>query len=179
MNEGRVEQIGSPEEIYHEPQTEFVAGFIGMANLLPASITGREGDLSIATVSGDRVVGAPAVKGLDVGDVATLMIRPERMHLQVDEPVAGGTSASVPAEVVDLVFQGPVVRFDLRAVDGSSLVAHVGPGDDLPLLRPGDRVWACWEPEAGRLLRRAERVSTDPELEEIESLKPVSTRSET
>jgi spermidine/putrescine transport system ATP-binding protein len=177
MNEGRVEQIGSPEEIYHEPETEFVAGFIGMANLLPARITGHEGELSIAQVSGDRVVGAPAVEGLNVGDVATLMIRPERMHLQVDEPTTGG--ASVPAEVVDLVFQGPVVRFDLRAADGSSLVAHVGPGEDLPLLRPGDRVWACWQPEAGRLLRRSERVATDPELEEIESLKPVSTRSET
>ena len=83
------------------------------------------------------------------------MIRPERMHLQVDEPAAG--SSSVPAEVVDLVFQGPVVRFDLRAPDGSPLVAHVGPEDDLPLLRPGDRVWACWEPESGRLLRRSER----------------------
>jgi spermidine/putrescine transport system ATP-binding protein len=83
----------------------------------------------------------------------------------------------VPAEVVDLVFQGPLVRFDLRALDGSPLVAHVGPEDDLPLLRPGDRVWAGWEPEAGRLLRRSERVGADPALEEIEELKPATTRS--
>ena len=54
MNEGRVEQIGSPEEIYHEPETVFVAGFIGMANLLPARIEGRDGALSIARVAGDR-----------------------------------------------------------------------------------------------------------------------------
>ncbi len=176
MNEGRVEQIGSPEEIYHEPETEFVAGFIGMANLLPARIEGYEGSLCVARVAGERVVRAPAVEGLDVGGVATLMIRPERMHLQIDEPASG--SASVPAEVVDLVFQGPLVRFDLRALDGSPLVAHVGPEDDLPLLRPGDRVWAAWEPEAGRLLRRSERVAADPTLQEIEALKPVSTRSE-
>ena len=98
------------------------------------------------------------------------MIRPERMHLRLDEPRDG--LASVPAEVVDLVFQGPVVRFDLRAPDGSPIVAHVGPEDDLPLLRPGDRVWACWEPEAGRLLRRTRPGRLDRRRDrEIEELK--------
>jgi spermidine/putrescine transport system ATP-binding protein len=177
MNDGRVEQIGSPEEIYHEPETEFVAGFIGMANLLPARIEAPEGSLAVARVAGDRVVRAPAVAGLDDGEPATLMIRPERMHLRLDEPPA--PLASVPAEVVDLVFQGPVIRFDLRAPDGSSLVAHVGPEEDLPLLRPGERVWACWEAESGRLLRRTERIGTDPQSREIEELKPSTTRSET
>jgi spermidine/putrescine transport system ATP-binding protein len=62
MNDGRVEQIGSPEQIYHEPETVFVAGFIGMANLLPAEIEGRTGDLVIARLAGDgRSV--PAEKG--------------------------------------------------------------------------------------------------------------------
>ncbi|HEY3724029.1 MAG TPA: ABC transporter ATP-binding protein [Acidimicrobiia bacterium] len=177
MDDGRVEQIGSPEEIYHEPETEFVAGFIGMANLLPAHIEGRDGTLSVARVAGDRIVGAPAVDGLDVGGQATLMIRPERMQLRLDEPPPGVTS--VPAEVVDLVFQGPLIRFDLRASDGSPLVAHVGPEAALPLLRPGDRVWVEWEPEAGRLIRRSERIGSDPELQEIEELKTTTTRSQT
>jgi spermidine/putrescine transport system ATP-binding protein len=176
MNEGRVEQIGTPEQIYHEPETVFVAGFIGMANLLPAQIEGRDGELATARLAGDRVVRAPAVEGLGQGEVATLMIRPERMHLRVEEPPAG--LAAAPAEVVDLVFQGPVVRFDLRAPDGSALVAHVGPEDSLPLLRPGDRVWACWEPEAGRLLRRADRLVEDPDVLEIQELSPVSVRSD-
>src|SRR6185436_19933602 len=65
MSEGRVEQIGSPEEIYHEPETVFVAGFIGMANLLPAVIEGRDGELAVARVAGDRVVRAPSVEDLD------------------------------------------------------------------------------------------------------------------
>jgi spermidine/putrescine transport system ATP-binding protein len=173
MSDGRVEQIGSPEEIYHEPQTEFVAGFIGMANLLPARIQRREGALAVAQVAGDRIVGAPAVEDLETGGYATLMIRPERMHLQLEEPPAG--TASIPAEVVDLVFQGPLVRFDLRTPDGTPIVAHVGPEDDLPLLRPGARVWACWEPEAGRLLRRAERVTPDPTESEIEELRAATT----
>ncbi|MGZ4735447.1 MAG: ABC transporter ATP-binding protein [Acidimicrobiia bacterium] len=176
MSEGRVEQIGSPEEIYHEPETVFVAGFIGMANLLPAEIEGREGELAVARVAGDRVVRAPAVEGLEVGGVATLMVRPERMHLRLEEPRDG--LASVAAEVVDLVFQGPVVRFDLRAPDGSAIVVHVGPEEDLPLQRQGARVWACWEPDAGRLLRRSDRVAPDPAEREIEELKSLTVRSE-
>ncbi len=175
MSEGRVEQIGSPEEIYHEPETVFVAGFIGMANLLPAVIQSHEGDFAVAQVAGDRIVRAPAVVGLDDGEPGTLMIRPERMHLQIDEPAPG--LAAVPAKVVDLVFQGPVVRFDLRARDGSSLVAHVGPEENLPMLRPGDEVWAAWEPESGRLLRRREQVAfePDPQAAEIKKLKSATT----
>ena len=60
MSEGRVEQIGSPEEIYHEPDTEFVAGFIGMANLLPAPrSTGATVTAPSPRVAGDRIVRAP------------------------------------------------------------------------------------------------------------------------
>jgi spermidine/putrescine transport system ATP-binding protein len=70
-----------------------------------------------------------------------------------------------------------VIRFDLRAGDGSPMVAHVGPEDDLPLLRPGERVWATWEPEAGRLLRRTDRVVPDATEAEIESLKSPTTGS--
>jgi spermidine/putrescine transport system ATP-binding protein len=176
MSEGRVEQIGSPEEIYHEPDTEFVAGFIGAANLLPAVIERLEGGHAVARVAGDCDVRAPAVEGLKVSDPGTLMIRPERMHLRVDEPPPD--LVSIPAEVVDLVFQGPVVRFDLRTPDGSPIVAHVGPEDDLPLLRPGDKVSVCWEPESARFLRRrGEHVAfgPDPQAEEIASLNLATT----
>ncbi|MBK5289072.1 MAG: ABC transporter ATP-binding protein [Acidimicrobiia bacterium] len=153
MSEGQVEQIGTPEEIYHQPASEFVAGFIGMANLLPATIDAAAGDRGTARLSDGTVVEAAATEGLSVGDPATFMIRPERMHLAV------GTDAGLVTEVVDLVFQGPLIRFELRAADGSLLVAHVGPDDDLPLLRPGDHVQVTWETDGGRLLRRQERVS--------------------
>jgi spermidine/putrescine transport system ATP-binding protein len=173
MNEGRVEQIGTPEEIYHEPATEFVAGFIGMANLMPATVTSIGGGRATATLGDGTVVDADAADGLTVADPATFMVRPERMHLQVEQPTAG--TAAVPTEVVDLVFQGPVVRFDLRGPGASELVAHVGPEDDLPLMRPGDRLWACWEPDSGRLLRRTDRVVEDPDTREIHELKSPTT----
>ena len=153
MNEGRVEQIGSPEEIYHEPATEFVAGFIGMANLLPATVESVGSGTATARLADGTVVEGPAVDGLAAGDPATFMIRPVRMHLAV------GGQDGLGADVTDLVFQGPVVRVELRSADGSMLVAHVGPDDGLPMLMPGDRVQVHWEHGGGRLLRRSERVA--------------------
>jgi spermidine/putrescine transport system ATP-binding protein len=156
MSDGRVEQIGTPEEIYHQPASEFVAGFIGMANLLPATIREASGDRATATLGDGSVVEAPAVAGLAAGTPGTFMIRPERMHLSV-----GGEG--LEAKVVDLVFQGPLVRFELATEDGATLVAHVGPDDDLPLLRPGDPVRVVWDPDGGRLLRRTEQLATPPD----------------
>jgi len=171
MNEGRVEQIGTPEQIYHEPASVFVAGFIGMANLLPARVDGRDGELAIARVAGDHFVRVEAAPGVADGAEATLMVRPERAHLRVDEPPAG--LIGIPTDVVDLVFQGPVVRFELRIADGTTLVAHVGPEDDLPLLRPGDRVWMCWEPGAGRLLAPSGHSAPMPGVDNTKELSTI------
>ncbi len=152
MNEGRVEQIGTPEEIYHEPASEFVAGFIGMANLLPASVESRDGARATARLADGTTVNIAAVPGLAAGDPATFMVRPERMHLHV------GDGEGLRAEVVDLVFQGPVIRVELALADGTALVAHVGPDEDLPMLRPGDSVRVECDADGGRLLRRHDRV---------------------
>jgi spermidine/putrescine transport system ATP-binding protein len=54
--------------------------------------------------------------------------------------------------VTDLVFQGPVVRVALETDDGRETIAHVGADEQLPMLRPGDTVWAGWERDAARLL---------------------------
>ena len=155
MSEGRVEQIGAPEEIYHAPASVFVAGFIGDGE--PAagrSARERDGDAATVSVAGDRLCGAPR--------------RPTTRAPATPARSWSGPSACTwcrraadgrvgrAGTVADLVFQGPVVRFALVAPDGSELVAHVGPDDDLPLLRPGDQVWAAGSREAARLLRRSE-----------------------
>ena len=63
MNEGRVEQIGTPEEIYHSPATVFVANFIGVANLLPATVVGLGEDRAVVTLDGDRRMECAAPAG--------------------------------------------------------------------------------------------------------------------
>jgi spermidine/putrescine transport system ATP-binding protein len=150
MNEGRVEQLGTPEEIYHSPDTVFVAGFIGVANLLPATVRASANGHATVTVAGDRPVEVPVGhwRG-SAGQAATVMVRPERLRLALQaSPGTDLLSATVRAAV----FQGPVMRCILRDARGTEIIAHAGPEAGLPPLRPGQVLWLGWDREAARLL---------------------------
>jgi spermidine/putrescine transport system ATP-binding protein len=149
MNEGRVEQIGSPQDIYHSPASVFVANFIGIANLLPGVVTRVGGDRVSVKVAGDGEVSLPA--GADPvapGEGVTVMVRPERLRLTGKD---AGTSG-VPVTVRHVVFQGPVIRCILVAPDGTEIVAHIGPEQAIPDLEPGLHLRVSWDPDAARLL---------------------------
>jgi spermidine/putrescine transport system ATP-binding protein len=165
MNAGNVEQIGTPNEIYERPATVFVASFIGQANLWPGRQTGR-GDSGLVDVEvlGTTLRARPGETTIETGGHATLMIRPERVRVAMEQPAA--EFAAVRATVRDLTFQGPVVRLSLAAADDSAIVAHVGPEQELPLLRPGDEVFAHWAPEASLVLPAAD-IPTTEDLEEM------------
>ncbi len=167
MSDGHVEQIGTPTEIYDVPASVFVAGFIGQANLWPGAV--RERSASRATFEAFGGVALPATcasHDLTTGQPATLMVRPERVTVTTTDPTVVGPRVSCTVD--DLTFQGPVVRLVLRAPDGTPIVAHVSHDADLPLLRPGDTVFATWSVDAGCVLPPAPRdvVLTDEELVE-------------
>jgi spermidine/putrescine transport system ATP-binding protein len=165
MNAGNVDQIGSPTEIYDRPSTVFVASFIGQANLWAGKQTGRANrDFVQVEVLGTSLKSRPGDTTIEPGGQATLMIRPERVRVSMDAPT--GDVATVPATVTDLTFQGPVVRLLLAAPDDSTIVAHIGAEQDLPLLRPGDNVHVSWAPEASLVLPAAD-IPTTEDLEEM------------
>jgi spermidine/putrescine transport system ATP-binding protein len=164
MNAGKVEQIGSPIEIYDSPSTVFVASFIGQTNLWHGRQTGMAGGLAELAVLGTTLRARPGETKIETGGEATMMVRPERVRVTMDAP--SGDVVTVPASVTDLTFQGPVVRLSLTAADGSPIVAHVGAEDDLPLLRPGDQVHLSWAPEASLVLPAAD-IPTTEDLEEM------------
>ena len=169
MNAGRVEQIGTPTDIYDRPATVFVAGFIGQANLWQARQTGRveSGHVELG-VLGSTLHAKPGDIPLQTGAPATLMVRPERVRVSIDRPAGAdsGQISAVGAKVVDLTFQGPVLRLSLAAADGSPVVAHVGAEQNLPLLRPGDDVFVSWSPDASLVLPAGDIPSTH-DLEEM------------
>ncbi|WP_454793526.1 ABC transporter ATP-binding protein [Mycolicibacterium lutetiense] len=165
MNNGNVEQIGSPTEIYDRPATVFVASFIGQANLWAGRQTGRANrDFVEVEVLGTTLKAKPGDTTIEPGGHATLMVRPERVRVSMDVPT--GEVATVPATVKDLTFQGPVLRLSLAAPDDSTIIAHVGPEQELPLLRPGDQVHVGWSPDASRVLPAAD-IPTTEDLEEM------------
>ncbi|WP_278221946.1 ABC transporter ATP-binding protein [Mycolicibacterium gadium] len=165
MNAGNVDQIGTPTEIYDRPSTVFVASFIGQANLWAGRQTGRTNrDFVEVEVLGTTLKARPGDTAIEPGGHATLMVRPERVRVSVDTPT--GDVATVAATVKDLTFQGPVVRLMMVAPDDSTIIAHVGPEQDLPMLRPGDEVHVAWAPDASLVLPAAD-IPTAEDLEEM------------
>jgi len=128
MHLGRVEQIGTPAEVYNDPASPFVAGFIGAANVIEGSI--EDGHL---VVGEHRLPGANHLKD---GVLAHAYVRPLDIRL-VDPSHANGHSyAAVVERVNDL---GPASKLRVRLEDGQSLVAELS-NEDLPVLSAGDRV---------------------------------------
>jgi spermidine/putrescine transport system ATP-binding protein len=164
MSEGRVEQIAAPADIYAAPATVFVAGFIGQANLWPATLQRADGTATVAALGG-TFEAQPT--GELAGDV-TLMVRPERVRVAADE--ASAPAHAVKLVVTSLVFQGPVVRLAGDAPDGHEVLAHIGPDQQLPMLRPGDAVWASWDAEAATALPGAPDEAPAVDLEDLVEL---------
>ena len=126
---------------------------------IPATVSTIAGATATVDAAGHRLSVPVTDDALRAGDAAVVMVRPERLHVSPTEPTS--LASAVEATVVDLTFQGPVVRTALRTDGGADLVAHVGPEDDLAMLRPGDRLWAAWDLDAACLLRAAPLVTAD------------------
>ena len=150
MAEGRIQQIDTPQAIYHSPATVFVADFLGRANLLPARVTAVDGTRATVTIAGAHVVQVPTSAWKPVaGTEVLVMVRPERVRVAA---ATESTGKGLPATVVDIVFQGPVVQCTLRAADGTELIAHLGPSAATTALASGQQVFVDWDPDAPRLL---------------------------
>lgn len=153
MSQGVVEQIGTPVDIYKKPQTLFVAGFIGSANLLPATVT-RADSAGAAVVlgGGDTITVRVASVATDVtmqsGEKVTVMLRPEHLHVSAEQP----SGESLAATVTDIVFQGSSVRVVARLTDGTEVTALLSGDINLPFLRPDTAVWLTWLPESPYVL---------------------------
>jgi spermidine/putrescine transport system ATP-binding protein len=141
MSQGRVEQIGSPEEIYNQPATIFVAGFIGSANLLPAKIVDVGHELVTAQIVGGATVESlRADREFTLGQTVTVMLRPERIALD-DNERAG--RVGIWTTVSDRIFHGASSDVHVRTEDGTELVADLEADDGLSC-QIGERLWLSW-----------------------------------
>jgi spermidine/putrescine transport system ATP-binding protein len=121
MNRGRVEQLGTPEELYERPATRFVADFIGTTNLLSGAVESIDGGAAvIRLISGDVCVIAAADSA--VGRSVELSIRPESVEVRP----SNGTSyspAPIVAEVEQVAYLGGNVQYIVRTAGGLSITA--------------------------------------------------------
>jgi spermidine/putrescine transport system ATP-binding protein len=147
MSDGRVEQVGPPQEVYEEPTTTFVADFLGVSNLMTVAARGESngrcrvalGDFELYAANGDVST---------TGDTR-MVIRPERVHL---EPHESTGENRVPAMVERVVYLGNANQIIMGLAHGERIQALVqNTGDELAY-RQGDPVKAYMPAEALRVL---------------------------
>jgi spermidine/putrescine transport system ATP-binding protein len=147
MNGGRVEQTGSPREIYEHPHTAFVADFIGSLNALDLTIDELVGGYAVTRYGeGERVV-VPVGDGRRVGEQVRVAVRPERVHLGS----ASDDGSRLEGTVAEIVFLGMYTQLHVDTRAGR-VVAHRLADESLARLQPGARVTLTWEPEQASLL---------------------------
>ena len=143
MNAGRVEQIGTQTDIYLQPETRFVAEFIGANNGLEGTIASVEGsgEDARATVSvGDLTLRARARDGLSVGDAVIAYLRPEDVRVLEDGEVTDGRWPNVVEGVVDrVIFEGPTAQLRVN-LGGREIRADVSGNRRLTVGRDAGRI---------------------------------------
>jgi len=139
MNAGRIEQLGSPAELYETPRTTFAANFLGQSNLLSATVTGTQGEDLLLDVHGCRVV-LPRTRAAVTSGRLWLGVRPEKLRL------APGTSGGnqLTGIVTDASFTGVATHYLVRLPWDQELTV-VQQNDGSPAVRRGDPVTVTWQ----------------------------------
>jgi len=139
VNEGRIEQIGDAQDIYHRPATAFVADFVGQTNLLEADMIGRAGTVTRLRLEGGLELALPHVPWLGEATKLLISIRPEKIHVSKQPVLAANTFAAL---VEDEVFMGATDHLVLATDAGTKLsVVVANESALLEAIHTGDRVY--------------------------------------
>src|SRR6266536_2260667 len=149
MRGGRVEQVGTPAEVYQEPASTYVADFLGVANLMPAHADGSAGEGRCRVRLGEFAVAAGQGETGARGQV-NVVIRPERVRL---EPHGSVVANRMRGRVERLVYLGPVTQLIVRLAHGEAVQAVVQNGGEALPWRQGTPVAAHLPADALRVLR--------------------------
>ena len=154
MNEGRVLQLGTPEEIYERPRNRFVADFIGQTNFLDVSLLRVQGDEAEVELPGSGVLRAHMPVGTRPAARTTLAVRPEKVALAADvsPDLAAGWNV-LDGMVADIVYLGTHTQYVVRLPGGPTVVVHRQNrflGEAEPRL--GDPVRVVFDPASATLL---------------------------
>jgi len=146
MNTGRIEQIGSAEDIYNDPRTRFVADFVGQINLLDGEIIEREGDWIIAQTLGTRVRVADCA--VAAGGRVSIAVRPEHLRL-VDDGARHGLNV-INGTLSGRTFAGNLTRLFIDVGDDNPVVVEARPQDAPSEIGASLRIG--WDPADARVL---------------------------
>jgi len=150
FNHGRIEQLGSGEDLYERPASLFVADFIGESNIFRGRLAADEGGQWVVSGANRWRVSAEAVArtGLVSGSAAAVVVRPERLRI-LDGGGPGDADNSVDATVSQLIYLGSARKYQMRLADGTPVIVREQAGSGTPELAAGRPVRLGWSVAEG------------------------------
>jgi spermidine/putrescine transport system ATP-binding protein len=163
MNEGRIEQLGSPEELYEAPASTFVANFLGQSNLVAGSVTGEDGERLVLDVQGATVVAGRERARVTEGKV-WVGVRPEKVYVSPkgEEPDSGVNTLG-GGSISDVSFVGVSTQYLVRMPWGQELTVFEQNTGARAQLRVGDPVDLHWRASHTFLLDASQDASAGVE----------------
>jgi len=158
MNNGKIEQMGSPEDLYDSPRTSFVANFLGQSNLIPGTITGNDGDNLIIELFGNKV-SVPKKRSSAHGTSVLVGIRPEKFRVAAEGKGATG-NVLTGGVVSDVSYIGVSTQYQVEMPWGKELIVFEQNDDDEDFLRKSEKVTLSWEPVFSFVLDGSENASS-------------------
>jgi spermidine/putrescine ABC transporter ATP-binding subunit len=153
LNEGQIEQVGTPAELYDAPATRFVASFIGESNFLAGRVLGGDGRLCRVEVPGVGEVRAPGHDGAAPRQDVAVTVRPEKIVFaeEAAAPAAGQLNV-LDARVDEVIFVGEMRRYEVCLAGEQRLVLKRQNRAGVRQYGRGDAVRVAWHVEDGRLV---------------------------
>ncbi len=150
MRAGRIEQLGNPEELYERPQTAFVAGFLGVSNLLEGEVAGIDNGLVTVRLRDGTLLRAPS-EGAATSGAVRVGVRPEKLRVDASgEARATDGLNALAGTVLDASYIGVSTQYLVETAEGHRLTVYTqnldtaGAGE---LLAGGQRVHLTWKPQ--------------------------------
>jgi spermidine/putrescine transport system ATP-binding protein len=170
MNHGRVEQVSAPVEVYERPATTFVAGFIGVSNLMPATVVGSG---TVQLDSGPRV--SAQTDGFAPGERCHAVVRPEKLRIETlgADGAGDGRLPHVEGIVESSIYLGTTTQMVVDLGEGirmTVLCPNTSEAERQSLPGGGARVSLSWELEHMHLVRESPAASPDGESREDETV---------
>lgn len=124
MNNGKIEQIGTPSEIYEKPKSKFVADFIGESNIFDGTVTNIN-DRELCEINSKGVLFSVHKSGKNVGEVLSFSIRPEHIFINTD---FNSNHVTVNVRLKEVFFMGSILKFIFTLENGSDIIVTQQPG---------------------------------------------------
>jgi spermidine/putrescine transport system ATP-binding protein len=147
MRHGKIEQIGPPVEVYEDPQTEFVAGFLGASNLLDGEVKDRAGSMATLLLEGGNSIRVPVERVNGTERVVKAGVRPEKIRVRPDNGELEDGWNAIAGTLRVATFIGVSHQYTVDLPTGRTMTAFEQNLGNENAPRAGDRVRLVWRPE--------------------------------